>query len=55
MKKLIDGITAFMGLLWILSACAVDSDSWLPSIICLITSLWLGVYAYKTDKLGGDC
>jgi hypothetical protein len=54
-KSLFDYITAFMGVVWLVSACSVDSDSWLPTIICLIASLWLGMYVFKTDKQGGDC
>lgn len=54
-KSLFDHITAFMGVVWLVSVCFVDSESWLPFIICLITSLWLGMYVFKKDKQGGDC
>lgn len=54
-KSLFDCITAFMGVVWLVSACAVDTDSWLPTIICAISTLWLGLYVYKEDKQGGDC
>lgn len=54
-KSLFDRITAFMFVVWLVSACSVDSESWLPTIICAITSLWLGMYVFKKDKQGGDC
>lgn len=54
-KTLFDYITTIMCVVWIVSVCAVDADSWIPVIICAVASLWLGVYALKTDKQEGDC
>jgi hypothetical protein len=36
------------------SACAVDSQSWMPTIICAIATLWLAVYVYIKNNQGGD-
>lgn len=31
---------------FLFAACLVDSDSWVPSIVCLITGIYLGVFSY---------
>jgi hypothetical protein len=54
-KSLSDHIAAFMGVVWLVSVCAVDCESWIPTIICAISTLWLGLYVYKKDKQGGVC
>lgn len=46
-------ITAIAGLVFILSACALDSDSWLPFIALCISALWLSVFAYANGWLEG--
>ena len=54
-KSLFDYITTIMGVVWLVSVCAVDSESWIPLIIWAIATLWLGLYVFKKDKQGGDC
>lgn len=54
-KSLYDRITAAIAVVWIVSACAVDSQSWMPTIICAIATLWLAVYVYIKNNQGGDC
>lgn len=52
-KSLYDRITAVIGFVWLVSACAVDSQSWMPTIICAIATLWLAVYVYRLNSKDG--
>lgn len=39
--KILKVLTKIAIILMILSACALDSDSWVPTIICAISGAWL--------------
>ena len=46
-----------MGIVWIVSACLLDSASWVPFIACVITGAWLCTFAYAngwTNDYYGD-
>ena len=45
-KYLGDHITACAWVLWFVSGSAVDSESWIPLIVCGLSSLWLLLHAY---------
>lgn len=34
---------------FIIAACAVDSNSWIPFIICCITGCYLALFAYANN------
>ena len=42
---ILKAITALAGIIFMLSAFAVDSDSWIPFIICMASGAWLGFMA----------
>jgi len=42
-----------MGILFLVSACALDSDSWIPHIVCMVSLLWLALFAYANGQWGG--
>ena len=47
MRKIILKTTAaIMGMLFITSACAWDSASWIPHIVSIISGAWLVLFAY---------
>jgi|GEM_PF-2495465 len=55
-------ITYFAALLFLVSACAVDSPSWIPTIVCCVCMIWLTLFAYANsdyfedyDFEDGDC
>lgn len=37
----------------LISACALDSKSWIPLIVCVITFLLLMLFAYANGLFGG--
>ena len=44
-KKIIaDYITAVAALVWFISASAIDTESWIPFVACLLSTLWLVLY-----------
>lgn len=47
MKKIRNIITAAFGVLFVLSLMAIDSDTWMPLIVCVVSWLVLAVAAYK--------
>lgn len=57
MKNKILKVTAYtMAFIFIFSACCVDSDSIIPSVLCVISLLWLALFAFANHKrmTGGD-
>lgn len=51
MKKLIfKGTNSLMALTFILSALSVDSASWIPTILCGISAVWLLFATYIAEQ-----
>lgn len=44
-------ITCIAGILFFVSACAIDSPSWIPTIICVVCMIWLGLFAYANGYM----
>ena len=56
MKNKILKAWAYLNLIaWCIAACAIDSDSWIPTIIVGITTVWLTLFAYANDWFEGYC
>lgn len=43
------------GIVFLYFACCLDSDSWIPFIICCITGTYLGAFAYANNFFEGWC
>lgn len=52
--KILKIITVINLIIAILSACCLDSESWLPEILCLISSAWLLLIAVANTPKGSD-
>lgn len=50
--KTLDKINAVVAFVWFISGSAVDSESWIPLIVCAICTLWLGLFLKVPE--GGD-
>ncbi len=35
--------------IFLVAACAIDSESWIPTYICIITGAWLSLFAYANN------
>lgn len=56
LKNTILKILAWINFLSLLIfGCALDSDSWIPLIICFINIAWLGLFGYANDWFEGWC
>lgn len=40
-----------MGLIFLISACAIDSPSWVPTILCVVSAAWLALFAYANGMI----
>lgn len=49
-KSLFERITAAVFFVWLVSASAIDTESWIPFVACLLSTLWLGLYVYVHNK-----
>ena len=45
-----DYITAAAAIIWLVSASAIDTESWIPFTACLLSGLWIGLYVHVTNK-----
>lgn len=52
-NKILKATAWIMGILFLVSACALDSDSWIPHIVCMVSLLWLALFAYANGQWGG--
>jgi hypothetical protein len=43
-------LNTLMILLFILSACAADSKTLIPSFVCLLCATWFGFYNYFEER-----
>lgn len=41
----------FMGAVFIVSGCLLDSDSWIPVTSLAVSALWLAVFAYANGMM----
>lgn len=41
-----------VSLVWIVSACLIDSDSWIPFIVCVICEIYMMLFSYANDWFG---
>lgn len=48
-NKILKVVTSIVGFLWLVSVCAIDSASWIPTIICAICSAYLILFAYANN------
>lgn len=39
-------VTWLAAIVWLVSACMVDSESWIPTINVIVCSAWLSVFIY---------
>lgn len=46
MRKALKVFNTLVGIAWLLSAISLDSVSWLPIIVCTITTLYLSACIY---------
>ena len=52
MKNIILKTTAaIMATIFIISACMLDSDSWIPLAVCFGSGAWLALFAYANEAL----
>ena len=50
-NNILKGFTFFMAFIFLLSACALDSESYIPVIICVLSGAYLTVFAYVNGYL----
>ena len=49
-NKILKGITYFAGVTFIVAACGLDDQSWLPNIICSVSLAWLVLFFIANRK-----
>ena len=59
-KRILKTIAIIMGFIFMVSASALDSLTWIPTIMTVVSGLWLVLYAYANGafdylKEEGDC
>lgn len=51
----LETITVLAIILWSLSICAMDSDTILPTIVLVVTTIWLTlIYVANADRIRAD-
>lgn len=50
---ILKSITLCAGFLFMWAVCAIDSPSWIPTIVCLVCAAWLAIFAYANGMMDG--
>ena len=50
-NKILKSITGIMAVMFILAASALDSDSYIPHIICAVSEVWFILFLLANRKL----
>lgn len=48
-NKILKAIAYVVGTVWIISACEIDSESWIPTIVCAVCTAYLALFSYAND------
>lgn len=48
-NKILKTTAAIMGILFLVSGCALDSISWIPFVVCGVSGAWLALFAYANN------
>lgn len=48
---ILKGTAMLASVTFIMSACCLDSESWLPFILCMVSMTWLAVFAYANGLM----
>lgn len=50
-NKVLKAIAYIVGTLWIISACEIDSESWIPTIVCVcaVCTAYLALFSYANN------
>ena len=51
-KYIFNAFNILVGILWLISVSALDSKSWIPTIVCAAATLYFAVLAYLAGKKG---
>lgn len=51
-NKILKAIAWAVSLVWIVSACLIDLDSWIPFIVCVICEIYMVLFSYANDWFG---
>ena len=54
-NKILKAVTTVAAIAFILSGCALDSQSWLPHIICGVSLLWLVLMVIANWEALNEC
>lgn len=52
---ILKSITWCAGVLFMISVCAADSPSWIPSIVSMVCMAWLALFAYANGMMNEYC
>ena len=44
-------IALCIGTLWVISLAAIDSESWIPTIVGMACMIWLSIFAYANGMM----
>ena len=45
-KSLFERMTPGVAFVWFISGSAIDTESWIPFVVCALSTLWLGLYVH---------
>lgn len=50
-NKVLKTVTAFSGIIFLISGYTLDSESWIPVITCTISAGWLMLFGYANGVI----
>lgn len=49
-NKILNTINFIVAIIFIISGCMLDSDTWIPYIVCFICEIWFAIFVFVNKE-----
>ena len=49
-NKILKAINYIMAIIFLLSICLLDSDTWIPCIVCFVCEIWFAIFVFANKE-----
>ena len=49
-NKVLKAINFIVAIIFLLSICLLDSDTWIPCIVCFVCEIWFAIFVFANKE-----
>ena len=49
-NKILKAINFIVAIIFLLSICLLDSDTWIPCIVCFVCEIWFAIFVFANKE-----